>query len=103
MEGPDNWWESWLTTLAPYGVLMRAFVDGRVSAEEFELLFLRLYKQDATDWPPDVFDALDGLFGAVDDYCADPKLRAKTDGIGEMELRDRAIATYEQLRAISDR
>ena len=68
----DRWWSSWVAAAVPYAVLLRQLVDGRVSAEEFEVVFLPLYKRDTTDWPSEIFDVLDGFFADVDDFCADP-------------------------------
>jgi hypothetical protein len=71
--------------------------DGRITGAEFETIFLPFYKRDTTDWPPDIFEVLDGFFADVDDYCADPELRETVDGIDEAELRRRAKRAYERL------
>ena len=57
----EPWWSSWVGPVAPYAVLLRLFVDRRLTADEFELVFLRLYKLDPTAWPPELFDVLDTL------------------------------------------
>lgn len=49
---------SWALVVAPYVVLLRLLIDGRVTGEEFEVVFLPLYKRDETDWPPEIFDVL---------------------------------------------
>lgn len=97
----DQWWSPWVAAVAPYAVLLRLLIDGRVSGEEFEVVFLPLYKRDTTDWSPEVFDVLDGCFADVDDFCADPALRAETGGIDEAELRRRAAATFDRLSALA--
>jgi hypothetical protein len=97
---PRSWWESWVPAVRPYAVLLRLFLDGAVSAPEFELLFLGAYKNDQTSWPSDVFDVLDSLFGDVDDYCADDAIRARVHGIDEHELRDRAGNAFARLKLL---
>lgn len=87
----------WTSALASYVVLLRLLVDGRVTGEEFEVVFLPLYKKDTTAWPAEIFDVLDGFFADVDDFCADPDLRAEVGGIDEAELRNRAGIAYRRL------
>jgi hypothetical protein len=82
-------------------VLLRLFVDGTVSANEFEVVFLRLFKDDPTEWPPDVYEVLDSFFADVDAYCGDEDLRSKVGGLDEDALRQRASHTFDRLRAIA--
>lgn len=96
----EPWWSPWGPSVAPYAVLLRLLVDGRMEAEEFEVVFLRLYKADPTAWPPPVFDVLDRFFGDVDAFCPDPALRDQVHGIDEVELRGRAQATLERLEGV---
>lgn len=97
----EHWWSSWVAPVVPYAVLLRLLIDGRISGEEFEVVFLPLYKRDTTDWPPEIFDVLDGFFADVDDFCADPVLRAEVGGIDEPELRERALTVFERLAALT--
>ena len=97
----DQWWSSWDGVVAPYAILLRLFIDGRMTAGEFEVIFLSLYKNDPTDWPGEIFDVLDRLFGDVDDFVADDRLRTETGGIDADELRHRASATFDQLKKIA--
>lgn len=97
----ELWWSSWVPAVAPYAILLRLFVAGAMSADEFEVVFLRLYKSDATDWPPELFDVLDRLFADVDDYCADPALRGTVGGIGEDALRVRCEVAVAKLRELA--
>ena len=85
----------------PYGILVRLFVDGRITAEEFEVIFLRLYKADPTSWSGEVFDVLDRLFGDVDAFSGDERLRAATDGIDAGELRHRATVAFRELERLA--
>jgi Bacterial self-protective colicin-like immunity len=94
------WWDSWIPALQPYAILLRLFIDGVVEAPEFEVLFLRLYKSDRTDWPEDIFSILDAFFADVDEYCADAALRARVNGIDAGELRARAVRAFQRLKAL---
>ncbi|MDP9906700.1 MULTISPECIES: colicin immunity domain-containing protein [Arthrobacter] len=96
-----QWWSSWVLAVTPYGVLLRLLIDGRISGEEFEVVFLPLYKKDSTQWSPEIFDVLDGLFADVDDFCSDPDLLIKVGGIDELELRRRATLAFERLSALA--
>jgi hypothetical protein len=92
---------SWVTRIAPYRVLLRLLLDGRLNGEEFETVFLPLYTNDETRWSPELFAILDGFFADVDDFCADPHLRDEAGGIDEQELRRRAEVTYQRLADVA--
>jgi hypothetical protein len=97
----ELWWSSWVAPVVPYAVLLRLLIDGRLAGEEFEVVFLPLYKKDATSWSPEIFDVLDGFFADVDDFCADPVLRAEVGGMDEAELRCRAEIAYQRLAELA--
>ena len=97
----EPWWLSWPAALAPYALLLRLFIDDRVTGEEFEVVYLPLYKNDATSWSSEIFDVLDGFFADVDDFCADPVLRSEVVGLDEIELRRRAEVTCDQLTELA--
>jgi Bacterial self-protective colicin-like immunity len=97
----EPWWSSWVGPVAPYAVLLRLFADRSVTADEFEVVFLRLYKLDPTAWPPDLFEVLDSFFADVDAYCSDEELRAEVGGIDADGLRERASRTLSRLREIA--
>lgn len=97
----ESWWSSWVPAVAPYAVLLRLFVAHRISADEFEVVFLRLYKSDATSWSPELFNVLDGLFAEVDDYCPDPVLRGSVGGLDEDALRDRCTTALTKLQELA--
>jgi hypothetical protein len=97
----DRWWESWVAALQPYAVLLRLFVDGAFTASEFEVVFLLLFKNDPTDWPPDVFQVLDSFFADVDAYCGDDNLRSNVGGLDDDALRERASQAFDRLRTIA--
>lgn len=83
--------------MAPYAVLLRLFADGAMSADEFEVVFLRFYKADSTDWSPELFRVLDALFADVDDYCSDPSLRQRVGGLDEEALRAKCKLALAEL------
>lgn len=97
----EQWWSSWVATVVPYAVLISLLVDGRVTGEEFEVVFFTLYKNDSTSWSPEIFDVLDGFFADVDDFCADPMLLTETGGMDEVELRRRAETTLRRLTELA--
>jgi hypothetical protein len=96
----ENWWSSWMPAVAPYAILLRLFIDGRMGADEFEVLFLRLYKLDPTDWSPELFEILDRFFADVDDFCGDDSIRQEVQGLDEATLRNRAGETIDALARI---
>lgn len=95
------WWESWVAALRPYAVLLRLFMDATIDAPEFEILFLRLYKNDPVEWPPEVFGILDAFFADVDEFCSDAALRARAGGIDADQLRESAQRAFERLQLIA--
>jgi hypothetical protein len=97
----DVWWSSWVGSVVPYAVLLRQFIDGRITADEFEVIFFRLYKLDPTDWPAALFEVLDRLFADVDDYCGDSELRANVGGLDAEELRLRAQKAFHKLEELA--
>lgn len=89
-------------SLAPYIDAIDLFCDGKISALDFEQGYLAFFKQDATEWPPEEFDVLDRLFGAVVGFCADPSLRDEED-LDESQLRDACKTALSQLREFQNR
>jgi hypothetical protein len=83
--------------LETYRDLIRRFVIGDISADEFETDYLVLFKDDPNQVTGEEFDILDGLFADVDDYVSDPILRESAGGISGEELRARARDAYARL------
>lgn len=77
---------------------MRAFLEGRLTGQEFQLLYLAIFKTDDKYRPPEIFDVLDGLFADVDDFCADDDLRCRAGGLDEKALR--ALVRTSEARLI---
>ena len=79
-----------------YVVLIGAFVTGHISAEQFEPIYLALFKTDPGGRPEPVFQVLDALFSDVDTYDSNA---GTTDfgWIDEAELHARAATALERL------
>lgn len=93
----EPWWESWVHPLRPYAVLMRLLIDGRISGQEFETVYLPLARGDSTDWPPEYFKVLDEFFADVDEFFPEPERLTGVAVIGEEELRRRATVAFQRL------
>lgn len=75
---------------------MEAFSSGRSPTETFERQYLDLFKSDTAFRAPAIFNAVEDVFFAVDEYCGDPDLRGEYD-IDEDQLRDRVRAALRSL------
>jgi hypothetical protein len=82
---------------AKYKDLILGFIDRKISAEEFQASYFRLFKNDEDQVPGREFKILDRLFADVDDYTSDPELRKRAGGLGDEELRTRASEAYQAL------
>jgi len=80
---------------------MRAFLESRLTGEEFQLLFFAILGADDQLRPPEITNIIDALSAEVDDFCADDDLRGRAGGIDEQELRTRVAAVQAQLRAVA--
>ncbi|MDP9903109.1 colicin immunity domain-containing protein [Arthrobacter bambusae] len=96
------WWHSWTPPLIQLGVLLRLFLDERISADEFEVLFFPVFSGQQGLASQELYDLLQAIFYAVEDYCGDPALRGEKD-LDETELRRRIEATWEPLIAIASK
>ena len=77
--------------------IIRRFIRGDLSADEFESRVLSYFKNDKNQVVSEQFEVLDGLFADVDEYVADPRLRAASGGLDEDKLRSRAQRAYVRL------
>lgn len=84
-----------------YLALIAAFVNERISADEFEPIYLVLFKNDPGGRPEPIYQVLDTLFGDVDSYDPNPT-PDEPSWIGENELRRRARVALHRLREIVD-
>lgn len=83
---------SWERAVSRYLVLIAELVEGKLTADEVELEFEPLYKNDP--WPPELFEILDRFFGDLEAY------RASAPGMGAAELRASARRTLELLESV---
>ncbi len=84
-----------------YVTLIEAFVTGCINAEQFEPIYLALFKTDPGGRADPVFQVLDTLFGDVDSY--DSNASTTDHGwIDESELQARAAKALERLRELTD-
>jgi Bacterial self-protective colicin-like immunity len=99
----DSWWEheKWPSDLVPYAILIRAFLEERLTSREFRALFFALFKSDEKSRPQAIFDILDGLFADIDSYVYDHDLRRRIGGLNEQQLRERVREAENRLAAIS--
>lgn len=92
-----------VTALAPklsaYSLLIRMMIDQRISAREFESLFLQLYQDDPTDWPIDILDVLEDLFADLDELFGQNE--PGNPGRAASELQRRAQVAYSRLAELA--
>ena len=86
--------------IAKYAGLISRFVDGKISAQEFQHAYLSTFKNDNAQVRGPAFNVLDRLFADADDYVADPELRKRAGGLDDEELRSRAHNAYQKLYQI---
>jgi Bacterial self-protective colicin-like immunity len=80
--------------------LIRRYLNEIVSTEEFERVYLRMFKDDSTIHSKAEHEVLSKLFFDVDAYCGDAELRSAND-IDEETLRICARRALSQLEKIS--
>ena len=88
--------------LSEYRDLIQDFANRRISVGDFERRYLRMFKDDPTIRSEDEYEILNQLFGDVDAFSPDPKLRS-ADGLDEEQLRAAAERTLSALCHLPDR
>ena len=88
------------TEITKYVNLIERFLTKEVDAVTFERCYLDMFKHQDCFLPTSVFQILDGLFGDVDAFCADPEIRGDAD-LNEEQLRDRCGRALKQLRSFA--
>ena len=79
-----------------YILLITRFVEGTISAPQFESSYLEMYKGETCDLPENIYSVLNNLFLDADAYCADAELRDEED-LNDDQLLASAKNTLEQL------
>ncbi|MFC8831528.1 colicin immunity domain-containing protein [Streptomyces sp. NPDC057137] len=62
-----------------YLILLEIFVEGRITTDEFEGLYLFAFKNDREFHGEQIYEVLNVLFGQVDAYCGDESLFSPGD------------------------
>lgn len=58
-----------------YNKLINSFINGNISAEEFDLKYLDLFLNDKTSYSQKLYDITQELFYDVEEFCIYPELR----------------------------
>ncbi len=92
-----QWWSAWTPKLSAYAILLRLLIDARISAKEFQTLFLQMYQDDPTEWPIHLLDVLEELFADVDELGE----HGWDNPRHEAELRHRARLVFNQFSELA--
>jgi len=79
-----------------YVTNIKQFVDGEITACQFEVSYLKAFKKQEKELPENVFEILNELFTDTDAFCSDPELREEDD-IDDQELLRRAELALKRL------
>lgn len=84
-----------------YMKMLEDLEGGRISAADFQLKYLKAFKNDTTDWSEEEFEILNNeVFWAAEAFCGDPDLRDEDD-IDEQQMRDVCNNALERIKKIS--
>lgn len=82
-----------------YLALVERFLDGTITAEEFEKAFLNSFKAEPASLDNELYKILDKLFGAVDSYWHECEPGSETAfEISEDALREASSSALVQLK-----
>lgn len=87
---------STIECLEQYILLITQFIAGDITASQFEVLYLEMFKNESRELPEDIYNILNGLFSDVDAYCGDSELR-DDDDLGDEELLSSARNALKEL------
>jgi hypothetical protein len=85
-----------------YISVIEAFIDGKLTAVEFEKEFLELHRNDNHSYAEDAHKVISIMFSDVDSFCSIPEIRDEND-IDEQELLNRARKALDDLNEIKRR
>lgn len=89
------------TYLTPYIDLIDSFVQAKISAPEFEIQYLNLFKTLNTHFEDErEYEILNDLFSSADSYCSDPTLRDSEWDIDEHQLLADAKKALSSLKSL---
>lgn len=79
-----------------YIATITKFVDGEITACQFEESYITLFKNEEKMFAQEVFETLHLLFTDVDAYCSDSELREE-ENLDDVELLHCAELALERL------
>jgi hypothetical protein len=91
--------EEWPAPLWPYAALLVAFCEGRLTPEEMEAVYFRLFQSDDREWPPEVFEPLNEVFLDLDAWWPHGPVDDRYAITEEAELRRRVGVSLDRLMA----
>ena len=82
-----------------YKALLDRFMEKAIPVEEFQTIYLELFKNETRQLSEPLFALLDGLFGDIDSFSADPYLLAEQPDyyIDEAQLREKVKVVANRL------
>jgi Bacterial self-protective colicin-like immunity len=86
--------------LSSYVALLDQFVASDVTAEQFDLEYLRMFLGDHRMFGDPWYPVLNDLFYACEDYVIQPELRTKPGDLDEAQLLDAARTARARLAAL---
>jgi hypothetical protein len=86
--------------LSSYVALIDGFVASDVTAEQFDLAYLRLFLGDHRMFGDPWYPVLNDLFYACEDYVIQPELRTAPGDLDEAQLLDAARTARVRLAAL---
>jgi hypothetical protein len=86
--------------LSSYVALLDQFVASEVTAEQFDLEYLRMFLGDHRMFGDPWYPVLNDLFYACEDYVIQPELRTEPGDLDEAQLLDAARTARARLAAL---
>ena len=86
--------------LSSYVALLDQFVASDVTAEQFDLEYLRMFLGDHRMFGDPWYPVLNDLFYACEDYVIQPELRTEPGDLDEAQLLDAARTARARLAAL---
>ena len=85
-----------------YYKIIESYVEGRITADDFENIYSNKYLNDDRDFDDNLFDILDRVFAETDLYTKDSYLLEKFDFyLNEDQLFEGATKALQKLRNLN--
>ncbi len=88
------------SSIFTYRNLIASFIEKKLTAVQFEAEYLDLFKYDESR-TEEMYEILNPLFWAVEDFCPDPELREEGD-LDENQLSEAAKVTLKKLDELNE-